>query len=89
MPSGESRRLSTAATPRAPRPSAGITSAIMAKEEVFEMAKPRKKKPVPRAPRTIEGSAATATRQTFEERQRKAIKAIAAKWAKQPRQRGL
>lgn len=30
-----------------------------------------------------------ATRQTFEERQRKAIKAIAAKWAKQPRQRGL
>ncbi|HEX9246322.1 MAG TPA: hypothetical protein VGA35_09175 [bacterium] len=68
------------------------------------MAKPRKKadrkKPVPKAPRTIAGSAAkadrseewskgNATRQTFEERQRKAIKAIAAKWAKQPRQRGL
>ena len=53
------------------------------------MAKPRKKKPVPQAPRTIAGSAAPATRQTFEERQRKAIKAIAAKWAKQPRQRGL
>jgi len=62
------------------------------------MAKPRKKadrkrsrgkQPVPQAPRTIAGSAATATRQTFEERQRKAIKAIAAKWAKQPRQRGL
>jgi len=53
------------------------------------MAKPRKKKPVPQAPRTIAGSPAKATRQTFEERQRKAIKAIAAKWAKQPRQRGL
>jgi hypothetical protein len=49
----------------------------------------RGKKPVPQAPRTIAGSPAKATRQTFEERQRKAIKAIAAKWAKQPRQRGL
>jgi len=53
------------------------------------MAKPRKKRPGPQAPRTIEGSGAKAPRQSIEERQRKAIRAIAAKWAKQPRERGL